>query len=310
MFIISPRLGLCNQLQTIVKGILLSIKYKRNIYIHKFQIDLKSGNLCDINSILDIESINTFLQNVIKSPIRILNTIDENITNSLNNYYLPNIDYSKIQGISYINDTIDSNNHMGIIYLGNIVNLDIYKSFNYLWEDYNDKNMYYFIMANLKFNDIFYKIKDYVKQELNLTKFNCVHLRIEDDALNHFAYCYKLSVEEYNRELINFYNNNINMIRHSKTYVCSGMLEFDNKINFDYYNNLMKNNSLLCDKKNIQLDPYYLHNRELIAIIDLLIAYDSDYFIGCYISSFSQVIKCHHAYNNKKYIVFASNNVL
>jgi hypothetical protein len=154
------------------------------------------------------------------------------------------------------------------------------------------------------------KIKDYVKQELNLTKFNCVHLRIEDDALNHFAYCYKLSVEEYNRELINFYNNNINMIRHSKTYVCSGMLEFDNKINFDYYNNLMKNNSLLCDKKNIQLDPYYLHNRELIAIIDLLIAYDSDYFIGCYISSFSQVIKCHHAYNNKKYIVFASNNVL
>ena len=34
MFIISPRGGLCNQLQTIVKGILLAIKYNRNLYIY------------------------------------------------------------------------------------------------------------------------------------------------------------------------------------------------------------------------------------------------------------------------------------
>jgi hypothetical protein len=54
MFIISPRIGLCNQLQTIVKGLLLSIKYNRNIYIHKFQIDLYSNRLTDINHILNI----------------------------------------------------------------------------------------------------------------------------------------------------------------------------------------------------------------------------------------------------------------
>ena len=49
MFIISPRIGLCNQLQTITNGLLLSIKYNRNLYIDQFQIDLKSGNLTYIN---------------------------------------------------------------------------------------------------------------------------------------------------------------------------------------------------------------------------------------------------------------------
>ena len=66
----------------------------------------------------------------------------------------------------------------------------------------------------------------------------------------------------------------------------------------------MIKNTSICDKKNIKLDKYYTSNRELIAIIDLLIAYDSDYFVGCNISSFSQVIKINHIYNNKKYILF------
>jgi hypothetical protein len=53
----------------------------------------------------------------------------------------------------------------------------------------------------------------------------------------------------------------------------------------------MKNNKLLCDKRTVPINEYYLNNRELIAIIDLLIAYDSDNFIGCGISSFTQTIK-------------------
>ena len=56
MFIIQPRIGLCNQLQTIVKGILLSIKYNRNLYIDNFQIDLTSCSLSDINDILNVQN--------------------------------------------------------------------------------------------------------------------------------------------------------------------------------------------------------------------------------------------------------------
>jgi hypothetical protein len=312
MFIISPRFGLCNQLQTIALGIALSIKYNRNIYINKFQIDLKSGVLTDINNILDLKEMNNFLQYTIKTPIKILNEIDSNIINKLEKYYLPNIDYTKISHMTYINDEIELNKNMEIIYLSNIVQLDVFKSFNYIWDDYSDNNLYNLILSNIKFNQIFYKLKDNIKQELKLTKFNSIHLRIEDDAIICFSPCYNLPIEKYNEKLLNFYNNNIKNLSQdqSNTYICSGMLEFDNKINFNYYNDLMKNNSLLCDKKNIKLDAYYMHNRELIAIIDLLIAYDSDFFVGCHISSFSLAIKCRRAFNNKKYILFNDNDML
>jgi len=303
MFIISPRIGLCNQLQTIVKGILLSIKYKRDLYIDQFQIDLKSKALTDINNILNIKEINHLLIDKIKTTVKLVPSIDIEVIDNLNAYHLPHIDYSTVPTALYINDVIELNKEMDIIYLGNIVSLDIHTSFNYLWDDYTDNNLYYFIMTNIKFNPIFYTFKEYIKKELKLTNFNCIHLRIEDDALYHFSHCYKLPIAAYNEKLLKFYDDNIKSLS-NMSYVCSGMLEFDNTINLTYYNNLIKNNTLLCDKKNIPIDSHYIHNRELIAIIDLLIAYDSDTFVGCHISSFSQFIRIHHIYNKKKVTLF------
>ena len=311
MFIISPRIGLCNQLQTIIKGILLAVKYNRNIYIDKFQIDLKSGKLTDINDILDINEINQFLEYKIKTSIKILNTIDINIINKLENYYLPNIDYNNIPYCSYINDEIELNENMEVIYLGNIVSIDIYRSFNCSYE-YSDNNFYTLIMNNIKFHKTFYTLKDYIKQELKLTNFHCIHLRIEDDALRHFSNCYKLSIEEYNTKLKKFYDDNIINISQDqkKIYICSGILEFDNTINLTYYENLIKNNTLLCDKNKIKLDEYYLCNRELVAILDLLISFDSEYFVGCNISSFSQVIRINHEHYKKKCSLFNKCDLL
>jgi len=301
MFIISPRLGLCNQLQTIVKGLLLSIKYNRNIYIDNFQIDLKSNRLTDINSILDINKINFFLENVLKTQIRILHTLDINITNNLFNYRLPNLDYERIPENTYINDDIESNRHMEIIYLGNIVSLDINKSFGYNWENYNDDNLYYYIMNNIVFHEKFYQLKNYIKQSLNLSNFSCFHLRIEDDAIEHFASCYNLTKHDYNERLKNFYDNQLFSVSQQQQpiYICSGISDFDNQINLEYYKHIKHSNKLLCDKKNINLDEYYLNNRELVAIIDLLISFDSNLFVGSGISSFSVVIKIHHTYLKK-----------
>lgn len=296
MFIISPRIGLCNQLQTIVKGILLAIKYNRNIYIDKFQIDVQSKRLEDIHKILDINKMNVFLKDVIKTDIVILNTLNTNISSNLDEYKLPNVNYTNISRNKYINDDIELNKHMEIIYLDNIVSLCIFRSFNY-----SSDNLYDVIMNNIQFDQTFYKLKDYIKQELNLTNFNCIHLRIEDDAILSFSEHYNLSRDEYNRNLINFYNNQITRISQEKKtiYISSGMLKFHNTINTNYYTNLMKNNILLCDKSNIVLDPYYLNNRELIAIIDLLLAYDSDLFIGSEISSFSININLNHISSKK-----------
>jgi hypothetical protein len=306
MFIISPRVGLCNQLQTIVKGILLAIRYNRNLYIHDFQIDLQSGKLANCNEIFDIDKMNEFLQNKLQTPIQLLHTIDTNILDNLHTYHLPNIDYNKIFFNPYINDDIEANQHMEIIYLGSIISLDIHKSFQYSPGDYSDNNLYYVIMNNITFHPMLYRLKESMKQQLHITNFHCIHLRIEDDALGHFSKYYKLSIDEYNTMLKKFYEDAITRIGQDQTniYICSGMLEFHNTINLQYYEDLMNSNTLLVDKKHIVVDEYYLHNRELIAILDLLLAFDSDRFVGSAISSFSQVIHTHHIYAKKESVLF------
>ena len=103
MFIVSPRLGLCNQLQSIVKTFLLGIKYNRQIYIDNFQIDLNSGRLIDINEILDIDKMNNFYSEK-NINIKIHKNIDNNIIKELSG-----IDYNKIPNMSFINDFIDNN---------------------------------------------------------------------------------------------------------------------------------------------------------------------------------------------------------
>lgn len=306
MFIVSPRIGLCNQLQTIVKSILLGIKYNRNIYINKFQTHLYNKNLCDINQILDIKKINDYIK-TLNTKIMILPKIDNNIINNIQKYYLPKINYNTISRETNINNYIEKNLNKNILYLGNIVSLDIYTSFGYHWNDYN--NLYYNLMSNIVFHDKFYKIKDYIKNTLSLTNYRTIHLRIEDDAIKHFSNCFKMSVNEYNDKLLDFYNKAI-IKNPQPSYICSGILDYDNKLNYKYYTDLMKNNIFLFDKKNIHIDDYYLKNRELIAIVDLLIAYDSDHFIGNGASSFTLAINAY--FRCKKNIdceIFYANNI-
>lgn len=298
LFIISPRFGLCNQLQSIVKGILLSIKYKRHLYINKFQIDLNSGRLSDINAILDIEFLNNFLQKTIDTSSKIITTLPSNINlNNLHNYYLPGVNSKNSPHIPCLNDNIEKNSSMNIIYLDNPVMLNISMSFS----ETGLSTYYSIIMNKIKFTDIFYKLKEKIKNALNLTRYNCVHLRIEDDALRHFSNCHNMSIPAYNHLLIGFYNRNIMELIKNKNmiYICSGMNNLNNKINSNYYKNLIKDNAMIYDKQSVDIDTFFLKNRELIAIIELLIAYDSSSFIGLWLSSFSQVIKINHDFQNK-----------
>jgi hypothetical protein len=296
MFIVSPRIGLCNQLQSIVKTFLLGIKYNRSIYIDKFQIDLESGRLTDINEILDIDKMNHFYaENNIN--IKINKNMDDNILSDLENYKLKEINYDNLSNISFINDIIENNMDKQIIYIGNPVSLCISNSFNLDWSDY--KNLYFFLMTNLIFKQSFYDLKDHIKNQLNLTNFTTIHLRIEDDAIKHFAYCYNLTIDEYNKILLDYYTSKINN-QDKKIYICSGILEYSNTINFDFYNKLLDdNNNKILDKRNIIISDYIKHNRELIAIVDLLIAFDSENFVGCWISSFSQIINTYFINKNK-----------
>ena len=166
MFIVSPRIGLCNQLQSIVKAILLGIKYERNVYIDKFQINLYSSDLCDIHEILNVEKINNYLMSKKIQKCKILDEIDQDILNDLESYKIKNINYEEISSLHYINDKIDESLHMPIIYLGNVVSLCISKSFDCQWGDFG--NSYYNLMSNLVFHDKFYDVKEKIKKSLNL----------------------------------------------------------------------------------------------------------------------------------------------
>ena len=287
MFIVSPRVGLCNQLQTIVKGVLLGIKYNRNIYIDRFQINLHDGNTCDINEILNISNINQYLSSK-NISIKILSEIDTNIINNISEFKLPYLDYSTIEYSHYINNFIEDNLNMEVIYLGNVISLCIHKSFNYIYGDYS--NLYHLIMSNIVFNDKFYQMKTEIKKNLNLINYTSIHLRVEDDFVKHCSEYLNINLNEYNNQLLLNYDIHIKNIT-TNMYVCSGILNYDNTLNYDYYINLRSRHKLLCDKSNLYIDDYILKNRELIAIIDLLIAYDSDEFIGHKFSSFSTVIQ-------------------
>jgi hypothetical protein len=301
MFIVSPNGGLCNQLQTIIKCMLLGMKYNRNIYIDKFHIDYKKNDFVDINCILNIEKMNKFLINNNILNFKIIDKID--ITD-FSNFKLSSLDYNILPSMDYINNHIEENLDKNIIYLGNIVSLETYKSFGYIWTDYN--NFYHFFMRNIIFQDIFYTLKETIKTNLNLTNYTCAHLRIEDDCILYFSSYYKLNVDEYNNKLLSFYTDKIKNITNN-IYICSGILYFDNKINYNYYQNLKNDNNLICDKQNIDIDNYYSSNRELIAIVDLLIAYDSISFIGNNISSFSLAINNYFKYKECKTELFNIN---
>ena len=304
IFIVEPKLGLCNQLQTIVKGILLSIKYQRDLFIHNFQINLNTKTFTNINEILDINEINKFLKHN-NYNIKVLKYLDNSILSKIEEFKLPNINYNKIQVLKNIN--IDNKNNLQneYIYLGNIVSICLQNSLNLKYYDF--KNNYYQILANLKFNNIFYEIKNKIINDLKLNNFTAIHLRIEDDALKHFSHCHKISIDEYNNKLKSFYELHIKNNKNNNIYISSGILNFDNKINSQYYLDLKLKYNNIYDKSNIQIDKYYLNNRELIAIVDLLLCFDSSKFIGCGISSFSRVIEGYFNYNS---LIEKSNIIL
>jgi hypothetical protein len=300
MFIVQPRIGLCNQLQSIVKTLLLGIKYVRNVYIDGFQIDLDSNRIDNINEVLDIDRMNNFFKECNLS-VRINKKIDSKVISNIEKYKMADIDYNTIPLELFINDKIENNLHKNVIFVGNPVSLSLESSFDI--DSNNFSSLYYLLITNIFFKKKFYDIKDYLKEQLNLTNFTCVHLRIEDDALSHFSNCYNLTIDKYNEILLDFYLDKINKTD-NKIYICSGILDYSNKINLKFYNELTKKNKNICDKRYILIPNYIKKNRELIAIIDLLMALDSNSFIGCWISSFSQIINAYFINKSKSTELF------
>lgn len=295
IFILEPRCGLCNQLNCIAIGLVLSIIYERSIYFHGFQLDYMNQNkITNFNEIIDVDHL-----------VKIMNDIDIkiNIKKSLN---------YKIDQIETINTNDEIINNVKDIYSylsqENNINHDILNLKNPISTFIPDEyiKLYNYTKLNIKFHYKFYQIANDIKTKFELDNFCCMHLRMEDDALDFLQNKLNKDIHSINDIHKQMYLNELEILKNNnddiKIYICTSLEICNNKNNLFY--KIIKKNYKLIDKNDI-IGEYDLgsdiNKRELYGIIDYIIAIDSLYFIGSDWSSFSIAIKNNHEHKNKDY---------
>jgi hypothetical protein len=293
--IIRPRCGLTNQLTCIAKGIIYAHITNRDLFIDNFQIDYRDyNNFINVYDIIDIEKLQKTINNLnlnvtIKESIILNNTIKKiNTFTDTKIYFLKDI----IPILFY-----EENN--------NIINLDIDNPISCVIPDEYEIILQE-IMIEIDFVQQLKNISNNIIKKLKLNNYTCIHLRLENDAINYINGFSKLGYDNTNivyksKYLLEymFFNNNKN-----NTYVCTSLKEDD--INFNFYKELkLKFN--LKDKNDIINEIISENNnifksencRELFGIIDYLVAKNASYFLGCDWSGFSIYINYYYKKYNK-----------
>ena len=293
IFIVKLFGGLCNQLQCIAKGILLGQKYDKDIYIDMFHTNVYDDNKCAITEVLNITELNCMITKL-NININVLTTLNHDIACNIKPLY--GVEYDKIPTLISLNDIIELQKNQNTRYLdiGAPVSLCIYNSFGLHFVDYS--NPYHTILCNMPFHTKFYDLANAIKTHLNLTDYTCIHLRIEDDAINYYSSAFNIDKDVLTNALLQFYTNQIQQNYERRIYICTGLSYFKNTHN-TFYRLLKSEHSNIVDKQDLKIDNYYTQNRELLAIIDYIIAKDATKFVGWGFSSFS--ILLHVLHKNK-----------
>ena len=128
---------------------------------------------------------------------------------------------------------------------------------------------------------------------LGLTNYSSIHLRLEDDLLKHVSK--NNDPVKISNQLLKDYNKNMNEM-FSPTdpiYLATHLCKAPHKLNAIPYELQAKFNGIkfiTSEEHWTHTIPYNIEGREIDAIVDLLICYDSDKFIGSKGSTFSQII--------------------
>jgi len=307
-YIIKPKNGLCNQLMSISRGIILGIINNRDIIFNGFQLDYKNfDNLCLFEKIIDIENLKKILY-------------EKNIDISI--YSSKNIDGIKLKmdnsadiDIAYISDILpilnnEINNEHEYLDIGCPISIQIPDEYQHIL---------YYIDNNIKFTDYFINLTYDIKNNLDLSEYVSIHIRLEDDSINFMKEKNnKLTFEEVNIIYQNKYVEELDKLKllNKKIYACTSLCINQNKNN-DFYNMIKKKYNIIdkndviknyIEKNTINFSNYLTidnksnenNYREIYGIIDFLIAKESILFIGSDWSSFSIYIHASHLYSNKE----------
>jgi hypothetical protein len=265
--------GLCNQLLSLVSGILFCIRTKKELLIvDKFLTEINTNSYCSITQVLNLIEINKYL-----------NRYNLNIIDGFN------IHSSAFRPISWEVITLakKQNNYRLMAFINEIYN-NIFFS-KYLME-YSRK------FINENFSDVNKKI-------------NVIHVRLEDDAIDHWSKQNNMSSDKFKQLLIVKYIELIktNIKKEDITLILSGNI--NNEV--VYYMKINEYNIKFIDKKfsNAQ------HGRELNAVIDLILGKCcNNIFIGCDGSTFSELLTTYiqdtNETNSTTKIMFNLNNIL
>ena len=288
--IVRPKYGLCNQLLAISKSIIFAIISNRDIIYHSFQLDYRNTeNICNFHDVIDIDHLQKIMNNI---SIKIYSKMEDKGVKIITT---GNQDISLIKDfIPFLTDNNNKNEKYLIIdnpISANIPN-EYIKLLNY-------------INLNIKFTEKYIKIAHDIKTNLNLTNYICIHLRLENDAINFIKDQQKkgYGTDFINNIYKNKYIDELNLLMkyypNKKIYICTSIgtdTDTNADINIDFYNNI-KNKYKLIDKNNF-IDKKSTC-REIYGIIDFIIAKDSDHFIGADWSSFSIYLYEHNISKKK-----------
>lgn len=307
--------GLCNQLYALVTCICDCINNDINIlFINKFYKSINTSNYCNIDEVININKINSYLsqhkifivdsQNfkfnidsayIINNNKKILDVTEElqnfvinnefiishdkKIFNSKleeNKDYLLTIKYSLNNGFFEEKYTVRNNK---------LIN-DINYNFNHLifniYSVVGVKHQFFWdILQNIYFSNDFVEKANNIKNtiiNLNYSKINCIHLRLEDDFINHYSEDLHMDKNKIKTKLEKYYIHAI-----KKTIIPSDLtIILTNDMDNNVIKFLLENNyKIITTLKNYE-------DREFNAIIDLEVGnLCNNVYLFVYESSFS-----------------------
>ena len=292
IFIVTPRGGLCNQLVSITNGIIFSNYFNRDVHFNGFQLDYKNPDeYIAFEKILNFKKLQKSI-NDLDLKVNIIIEVDYNKKYKM----IENANLCIKDMCSEINKR--ENKNIDILNIGNLLNVNLPPN-----DVFNYPNISNILNTSFEFSEYYDECVNYIKKSLNLKQYACVHMRLEDDAINYFSEYYKINKEDYNKNTQNNYIKEIDDIKNNKKtnkkiYICSSLIIQDN-MNNDFYREIKKKYSLVDKNHLINKDDINKY-RELYAIIDFIIAKDADYFIGNNPSSFSHFINNYFKVKNKE----------
>jgi DNA-dependent RNA polymerase auxiliary subunit epsilon len=285
--------GLSNQLLSLISGILYCIRTKKEMLIvDKFLTEINTNCYCSISQVFNLFEINTYLH---KYNLKIADGFNINST-AFRPISWDVITLAKKQDnkrlLAFI-DEIYSNLYFSKYLISHTINF-ISEKLNYesinVDMDINESN---------ETNEIIYNNK----------KINVIHLRLENDGIEHWSNQNNMNPSVFKRLLtikyIELIKENIN--KEHITVLLTG------DTNNDVVQFMKENeyNVMFIDKKFSGNQP----GRELNAIIDLIIGrYCNNVFIGCGGSTFSELLLKYIPDENDEgfvqKITFDLNNIL